>query len=360
MQDRIIIHLDMDYFFAQVEERESPQFKGKPVVVGADPKGGMGRGVVSTANYEARKFGIHSAMPISKAYQLCPDAVFLPPNFELYSKSSNNIMNIIRSFSPLMEQVSLDEAYLDFDRSFTIVKKVSEKDLWRQAEKFAEKIKKEIWRQEQLTCSCGIGPNKMIAKIACEDAKPNGLKVVKSNEAEGFVEPLGIRKMPGIGVKTAQILHGSGINTVTDLKKLSKDDMTDFFGARGEDMYKKVRGIDEDPVESAREVKSIGKEHTFEQDTRDPELLIQTFEQIVKHVARRVKEEDLHFKTITVVCRFTGFETHTKAKTLSKSTQDWTVLRREAMKLFLRFLSEKQKAIRLVGVRVVIDQAVVV
>lgn len=355
MQKRIIIHLDMDAFFAAIEERESPQFQGKPVVVGADPKGGKGRGVVSTANYEARKFGIHSALPISKAYELCPEAIFVQPNFELYNKTSENIMEIVRGFSRLVEQVSLDEAYIDV----SFVKSYSE------AKEIAEEMRKEIWGQEKLICSCGVGPNKMIAKIACEAAKPrfdggqtDGIKVVEESEAEAFVENLDVQKIPGIGRKTARILRSSGLEKVADLKKLSSEEMENLFGARGGIMEKRVQGIDEDPVVAGREIKSIGKEVTFEQDTRDPELLIRTLEQIVKQVAGRVEEGDLHFKTITVVCRFTGFETHTKSKTLLKASQDEAVLRREAMKLFLRFISEKQKSIRLVGVRVSIDETI--
>ena len=342
MEHRIIIHLDMDAFFAAIEERENPQFRGKPVVVGAEPKGGRGRGVVSTANYEARKFGIHSAMPISKAYALCPNAVYLPPNFELYSKVSSNIMKIINEASTLVEQVSLDEAYID----------VSFLKSYEEAKKMAEQMRKSIRDQEQLPCSCGIGPNKMIAKMACEAAKPNGIKVVSAKEAEAFIENLDIQKIPGIGIKTAQILRSSDLRRVADLKKLSEHDMEDLFGARGKAMYKRVRGRDEDPVVAEHEVKSIGKEITFEQDTRDPELLIRSFEQLAKQVAQEVRDQELHFKTVGVVCRFTGFETHTKAKTLSQPSREEAVLRAEAMKLFLKFLLEKQKPIRLIGVRV--------
>lgn len=342
MDERIIIHLDMDCFFAQVEERESPQFKGKPVIVGADPKEGKGRGVVSTANYEARKFGIHSGLPISQAYKLCPEAIYLPPNFELYSNVSANIMSIIHGFSPLVEEVSLDEAYID----------VSFAKSYEKANAIAREMREKISKQEKLTCSCGIGPNKMVAKIACKAAKPNGVKMVKQEEAEAFVEPLDVEKIPGIGKKTAGILRESNIKLVSDLKNLSEEDMEDLFGVRGEDMYGRVRGIDQDPVVSEREVKSIGKEVTFEKDTRDPELLIRTFEQIAKQVAREVEDQQLTFKTITVVCRFTGFETHTKSKTLKEQSQSEALLRSEGMKLFLRFLVENQKPFRLIGLRV--------
>mgnify|MGYP001569263584 CR=1 FL=1 len=344
MQDRIIIHLDMDAFFAAIEERENPQFRGKPLVVGADPKGGKGRGVVSTASYEARKFGIHSAMPISQAYKLCPGAVYLPPNFELYSKISANIMKIIHEFSSLVEQTSLDEAYIDV--SFT--------KSYEKAKNLAEEMRKAIWAQEKLTCSCGVGCNKMIAKIACEMAKPNGVRVVTKEDAEKFMEPLDVEKIPGIGKKTSAILRESEIRLVSDLKKLSEHDLEDLFGVRGKEMYGRVRGIDEDPVVVGREVKSIGKEITFEKDTRDPELLIGTFMQLTKVVVKEVEEQDLYVKTATVICRFTGFETHTKSKTFVKPTRDEAVLRQEAMKLFLKFVLEKQKPIRLVGIRVTI------
>ncbi|HZX50056.1 MAG TPA: DNA polymerase IV [Candidatus Paceibacterota bacterium] len=342
MANRIIILLDMDYFFAQVEERESPQFKGKPVVVGADPKEGKGRGVVSTANYVARKYGIHSAMPISKAWQLCPTAIFLPPNFELYSRTSENIMNIIRGFSDKVEQTSLDEAYID----------VSFCKTYKAAEKIAKDMRKEILEKERLTCSCGVGPSKMIAKIACEMAKPDGIGVVTEKEAEKFVEPLDIEKMPGIGQKTAAILRSSNFQTVADIKKLSEHDLEDLFGVRGKEMYFNVRGIDNSQVETEREAKSIGKEVTFETDTRDPELLVLTFEQLCRQVAQELKEEGQAFKTVTVVCRFSGFETHTKSKTFKEASYDQGLLRAEATKLFLRFLVEKQKPLRLIGVRV--------
>ena len=396
MNPRIIIHLDMDAFFAQVEERENPQFKGKPVVVctstplsvhpsrdvvlipeewdsnknanhpervkrvegwSADPKGGRGRGVVSTANYEARKFGIHSALPISQAYRLCPGAIFLPPNFELYSIVSDNIMKIIQSFSEQVEQTSLDEAYIDITEKLrstfsAIANKRDQSKVWEKARGIAEDMRRTIWEQEKLTCSCGVGPNKMIAKIACGVAKPNGVKVVRSKEAAAFVEPLDVEKIPGIGKKTAAILHLADIQLVADLKKLSVHDLEDLFGVRGKEMYGRVRGIDEDSVVAAKEVKSIGKEITFEKDTRDPELLIQTFEQLAKQVASETLEQGLLFRQITVVCRFTGFETHTKSETLKKPFESETVLRKEAMKLFLRFLLEKQKPVRLIGVRV--------
>ena len=354
---RIILHIDMDYFFAQVEERESPQFKGKPVVVGADPKGGRGRGVVSTANYEARKYGIHSAMPISQAYQLCPGAIFLPVNMELYQKVSENIMEIIKKYSPQWEIVSLDEAYLDI----TFLKK------YQEAEILAKKLKEEILEKEKLTSTVGIGPDKLIAKMAAEKAKPNGLLIVKPSQVKKFLEPLDIEDLPGIGPKTAEKLgmriarlRPSGFGnanapmriTIGDLKKLSKTKLKEMFGKVGETIYKRARGIDEEPVTSEEIIKSIGREHTFEKDTRDPEIIFNTFERLIEEVDRDRVSGNFSFKTITVICRFSGFETHTKSKTLKAPTQDLKILKKEAKRLLLKFLIENPKLIRLIGLRI--------
>ena len=215
---RIILHINMDYFFVQIEERENPQFKGKPVVVGADPKGGKGRGVVSTANYEARKYGIHSALPISKAFELCQEVAFLPVNMELYENTSRSIMEIVKKYSPKWEIVSLDEAYLD--TSFL--------GNYQKAESLAQKLKKEILEKEKLTSTIGIGPNKLIAKMSDEKAKPDGLLVIKPNKVKSFLELLDIEDLPGIGPKTAEKLRAIGINNIKELKRLSKTKLKNF------------------------------------------------------------------------------------------------------------------------------------
>ena len=345
---RIILHLDMDYFFAQIEERENPQFKGKPVVVGADPKGGRGRGVVSTANYEARKYGIHSAMPISKAYQLCPKAIFLPVNMELYQKVSENIMAIIKKYSKTWEIVSLDEAYLDI--SSTV--EGSTFNIWEKAENLAKSLKKEIFEKEKLTSTIGIGPNKLIAKIAAEKGKPDGLLVIKPNQVKNFLEPLDIEDLPGIGPKTAEKLRAIGINKIKELKKLSKTKLKNLFGVIGERTYERARGIDEEPVSSEEIIKSIGREHTFEKDTRDPEIIFGVFDKIIKDVYNELIENNFSFKTITVVCRFQSFETHTKSKTSKEKTNNLGILTKEAKKLLLKFLLENKKPVRLIGLRI--------
>ncbi len=349
---RIILHIDMDYFFAQIEERENPQFKGKPVIVGADPKGGRGRGVVSTCNYEAREYGIHSALPISKAYQLCPQAIFLPVNMELYQKVSENIMEIVKKYSPIFEQVSLDEAYLDLSTKWTIVKLVDRRKGWERAKIIAKNMKEEIFEKEKMTSTIGIGPNKLIAKMATEEIKPDGLLIIKPTQVKKFLEPLDIEDLPGIGPKTAGKLRVLGINKIKELKKLSKANLIEMFGIVGEEFYERARGIDETPVSSEEIVKSIGKEITFEKDTRDSEIIFKTFEKIIKEVYEELIENSFSFKTITVVCRFSDFETHIKAKTLKAPAKDFEILKREAKKILLKFLIENQKLIRLIGLRV--------
>jgi DNA polymerase IV (DinB-like DNA polymerase) len=382
MKNRIILHIDMDAFFAEIEERENPQFKGKPIVVGADPKvraapeGGelrpTGRGVVSTANYTARKYGIHSAMPISVAWRLCPQAIFLPVNMELYQKVSEKIMEIIKKYGAIFEQVSLDEAYLDLSPLFT---RSRGQGLYREAKELAGKLKKEIFEKEKLPSTVGIGPNKLIAKMATNEAKPphrwdtfksscraqcpiwcggkpNGLLIIKANQVKNFLDPLDIEKIPGIGPKTAERLRKFGVNKIKELRKLSKSKLQKLFGKVGETIYEKAQGIDEAPVTPEEIVKSIGREHTFEKDTRNSEIIFATFDKIIESVHRELKENDFSFRTLTVICRFRGFETHTKSKTLEKPTQDFELLKKESKKLLLKFLIESPKPIRLVGLRI--------
>lgn len=339
---RIILHIDMDAFFAQIEERENPRFKGKPIIVGADPKEGKGRGVVSTCNYSARKYGIHSALPISRAYKLCPDAIFLPVNIGLYQKVSERVMSIVKRYSEIWEAVSLDEAYLD----------ISFLGSYQKAVELAGKLKKEIIVQEKLTATIGIGENKLIAKMAAEKAKPDGLLLIKPEQVKNFLEPLDIEDLPGIGPKTAEKLRDIGINKIKELKGLPKLKLKEMFGKVGENFYERAQGIDEESVISDRAVKSIGKEYTFERDTRDSGILFETFEEIIKEVWQELKENNFSFKTITVICRFQGFETHTKSKTFEKPSEDFETLQKEAKKLLLKFIVENQKPIRLIGLRV--------
>ncbi|MEM2118880.1 MAG: DNA polymerase IV, partial [Candidatus Bathyarchaeia archaeon] len=335
-------HLDMDHFYTAVEERENPQLKGKPVVVGADPKEGKGRGVVYTCNYEARKLGIRSAMPISKAWKISPEAVYLPPNFELYLKVSDNIMGILRKYGDKFERWGIDEAFLD------VTSKVKN---FEEAVKLAQEIKKEIFEKEKLTCSLGIGPNKLVAKIASDFQKPDGLTAVKEEEAESFLAPLPVRKLLWVGRKTEQKLAQMGIKTVGDLAKYDPSVLIEAFGAVGTQLYMMARGIDNSEVEERSEAKSVSRESTFEEDTLDYELVFRTLDEISKQVHDDILKQEYTFKTVTIKVRYENFETHTYAKTLPYKTNRLQDLQKTAKELFKASLKRGRK-IRLVGVRV--------
>ncbi len=347
----MILHLDMDYFFAQVEERENPRFKGNPLVVGADPKEGNARGVVSTCNYEAREYGIKSGMAISKAFKACPQAVYLPVNKDLYSRVSENIFKIMESVTKKCERVSFDEAYLDL---FSLAKN------YKQAIRIGVDLKKLILRREKLTCSVGIGKNKMIAKIASEVDKPNGLTTVRSKEIISFLSKKSIREIPGIGPKTERKIEkllGRTNLSVKDVRGLSKEQLVDNFGKRGSDIYDKVRGIDNSKVEEKIKTKSVGKEITFGKNTSDPEEIIITFKKITKKVVGLAKKKDKRIKTVAVVCRFEGFDTYNKQISFDpvKPTEDFVY--KKGVNLLLRLLVEKAKPVRLLGIRLIFNRS---
>ena len=260
-------------------------------------------------------------------------------------------MNIVKKYSPKWEIVSLDEAYLNLSSFFYDRRKCSIGEVWEEAEKIGRKLKEEIFEKEKLTSTIGIGPNKLIAKMAAEKAKPNGLLVIKPNQVKNFLEPLDIEDLPGIGPKTSEKLRAIGINKIKELKKLSKTKLKNLFGVIGERIYQRARGIDEEPVTSEEIIKSIGKEQTFEKDTRDPEIIFGVFDKIIKDVYNELIENNFSFKTITVVCRFQSFETHTKSKTLKSPNTDFKILKSESKKLLLKFLLENKKPVRLIGLR---------
>ena len=339
---RFIFHLDMDHFYTAVETREKPALRGKPVVVGADPKGGQGRGVVSTSNYEARKAGVRSGMPISRAYKLCPEAVYLPPNFPLYIRVSNEIMTIARKYANKFEQWGIDEAFLD------VSSKVKD---YTEAEALAMKIKQEILENEQLSCSIGVGPNKLVAKIASDYKKPDGLTVVKPEEVEGFLQPLPVRRLLWVGRKTEERLKAFGINTIGDLARFDPNVLVEVFGVAGTQMYLMAHGIDRGEVEERTEVKSISHETTFEEDTADAEAVQAALDALSEDVAKETQGQGLFFKTVTIKVRYENFETHTRAKTLPFMTNRPQDLKKTARELLQPYLREDRK-IRLIGVRV--------
>ncbi len=339
---RFIFHLDMDHFYTAVEERENPSIKGNPVVVGSDPKEGKGRGVVSTSNYQARAAGIRSGMPISQAWRLCPKAVYLPPNFPLYIRVSAEIMEVARRYAGKFEQWGIDEAFLD------VSDKVKD---WAEAEALARQIKQEIKDKTQLTASIGVGPNKLVAKVASDLQKPDGLTVVKEEDAEKFFEPLPVRKLLWVGRKTEAKLKALGVNTIGDLARYDPTALSSMFGVMGVQMHLMAKGLDPSEVEERLGVKSVSHETTFEEDTTDRVAILQALDALCEDVQKEVAEQKLLFKTITVKIRYQGFETHTKSKTLPRLTGRVEDLKKTAHELLLPYLSADRK-MRLIGVRV--------
>lgn len=369
---RIVFHIDMDAFFAAVEVREKPWLKGKPVVVGADPKSGKGRGVVSTASYKAREYGIHSAMPISQAWRLAekaigegkPKTIFLAGDFEKYSAASQRIMAILKKYAGQFEQASIDEAYLEpkienspKQSKFATGRAKSENrnSNWKFAEKVAKEIKKEIFRKEKLTCSIGIGSNKLIAKIASNVQKPGGLTVIRPEDIQKFLDPKPVEIIPGIGPKAKVILNHRKIRTINDLRRMRRDELVEIFGRRGGDMYEKALGINESPVSDGGEAKSIGEQMTFEKNTLDSGILIKALLDLARSVFRNVKKQKLIFKTVSIIVRFADFETKSRTHTARMPIRDYKTFEREALKLFLSFLDRREnpeeKLVRLIGVR---------
>jgi DNA polymerase IV (DinB-like DNA polymerase) len=339
---RIILHVDMDHFFTAIEEREHPEYRGKPVIVGADPKGGKGRGVVSTCNYEARKYGARSGMPISRAWKLCPDAVYLPVNYELYTKVSERIMAILRKYADKFESWGIDEAFLD------VTSKVQD---YAEAEALARQIKREILEKEGLTCSIGIGPNKLVAKIASDYQKPDGLTVVREEEAEKFLAPLPVRKLLWVGRKTEQKLRAMGIRTIGDLARHDPTVLVEAFGVMGTQLYLLAHGIDKSEVEEQRQIKSISRDTTFPEDTSDFNQVLNTLDRLAEEVHNDLMKQQLYFKTVTVRVRYENFETHTHSRTLPFMTNRLQDLLKTARELIQDYLKPERK-IRLIGVRV--------
>lgn len=352
---KIIGHIDMDAFFAAIEERENPRFKDMPIVVGSDPKKGLGRGIVSTANYEARKYGIHSAMPITRAWWLSekavsegkPKTIFLPVNSRYYLQVSDNIMAILRADVSQIEQASIDEAYLDF--SFL--------GSYKKAERLAQDIKTEIKEKEKLTASIGIGPNKLIAKIASSRNKPDGLTIIKPTQALNFLKPLSIREIPGIGPKTEIILNREKIFLIQDLQKMSRERLVELLGKWGADLYLKARGINDSEVMENHEIKSIGEQETFEKDTINPGYINERLSKMASRIIRKMESGSFQsYRTITLTVRFFDFITKNRSHTLENPAGGLVVLKREALKLLLPFFDSREnpnrKLIRLIGLRI--------
>ncbi|MBN1784471.1 MAG: DNA polymerase IV [Candidatus Bathyarchaeota archaeon] len=339
---RIILHVDMDHFFTAVEEREQPEIKGKAVVVGADPKEGTGRGVVSTSNYEARKYGVKSGIPIGRAWRLCPQAIFLPVNYKLYKKVSTQIMTIIRSYADKFEDWGFDEAFLDVTQRT--------KGDYKKAEKLAQQIKKDIYKKESLTCSIGVGPNKLVAKIGSDFKKPDGLTVVRPEEAKAFLAPLNVRRLLWVGKKIEGRLNNMGIKTIGDLANYDASVLVEKFGVTGTQLYLSAQGIDNSEIQEQWERKSINREITFEADTSDPELIIDTLDAITEDLHQELVASNFTFKTTTIKIRYENFETHTHGNTFRFFTDRLKDIQKSSRELIQNYLRPDRK-IRLIGVK---------
>jgi DNA polymerase-4 len=334
---RRIIHIDMDAFFAAVEEKRNPSLIGKPVVIGGGGNPNK-RGVVSTANYAARKYGIHSAMPLKTAYKLCPHAVFLPVDYEAYSAVSQQFKSVLLSITPVMENAGIDEVFLD-------VSALPEK-----SEGIVARIKTGIKEKTGLTCSIGIAPNKLLAKIASDLRKPDGLTILNETDIESQLWPLPIRKLYGIGPKTEAYLKNIGIDTIGQLASFPLEKLIENFGnSYGQYLYDASRGIDESPLITHWEPKSISRETTFQEDVKNWQVIARTLAELTKEVVADMQDSGYQAKTVTIKIRFGDFQTLTRAKTMADYTDSEEEIRKTAFACLKRI--DLNKRVRLIGVR---------
>lgn len=330
----------MDAFFTSVEQRDRPELRGKPVVVGGDPHS---RGVVAGASYEARKYGIRSAMSSAKAHRLCPHAVFLPPDFSRYSKVSEQINEIFLSVTPLVEPLSIDEAYLD------VTENLLQEPL---ARKLAIHIKERIRKELDLTASAGVGPNKLIAKIASDLRKPDGLVVVPPEKMKEFLAPLAVEKLWGVGPVTAERLHQLGIFKIGDLLKFSDAQLETSLGSYGPALRELAQGHDPRRVEPERESKSCGAETTFEKDILNPDELVRYIDDLAEEVSDDLRELGRPGKTITLKLKYSDFQSITRSRTLQRHTDDANIIARVATQLLFESTEAGRRPARLIGVSV--------
>jgi len=338
--DRQIIHVDMDAFYASVEVRDRPELRGEPVVVGGHP---LRRGVVSAANYVARGYGIHSAMPTRTAVRLCPDAVFLPPRMRHYAAVSKQLCDILRRYTPLVEPLALDEAFLDVSAS---------RRLYGSAPEIGRRIREDLGSELGLVASVGIAPNKFLAKLASDIDKPDGFVVVTPDTVPGFLEPLPVTRLWGVGKAAEQRLQALGIQRVGDLKTRPLEWAIEHFGKLGKRLWELAQGIDRRPVVADRAAKSISHETTFARDVTDHDELLATFSNLTDQVARRLRGKGLYASTVQVKVRFGDFTTVTRAKQLAAPNRSTREIWRVARSLFADARRARTLPIRLLGVGV--------
>ncbi|MEQ9081433.1 MAG: DNA polymerase IV [Sandaracinaceae bacterium] len=333
---RQIIHIDMDAFFASIEQRDAPELRGKPVLVG----GGERRGVVAAASYEARPFGVHSAMPMAQAMRRCPQAIVVPPRRRAYEEASAQIFAVFRRFTPLVEGLSVDEAFLDVTGS---------RSLFGDGATIAARIRKEILAETHLTASAGVAPNKFVAKIASDQDKPDGLTVVRDGEVFAFLEPLPIERMWGVGPKAAERLRHLGYGTLGDLARADEATLERHLGSWGREVKRLAQGLDEREVEPDREAKSVGAEETYDEDLTSRAEIEKTLLRHASRIARRLLEGGISAGRVTVKIKYADFTLKTRQLRLSEPVDDAGSLYAAARSLLDRF-PLAGRAVRLTGV----------
>ncbi len=348
VRTRVVLHVDFDYFFAQVEERENPSIKGKPVVVCVYSGRGGGSGVVSTANYVAREYGVKSSMPIMFAKKRLEDvdAVFIPVNHALYDSVSEKLMSTFRCYADKFEQVGVDEAFLDVTarvgRSF------------EKAKELATEIKQEIFAREKITCSIGIAPNKLVAKIAAGKQKPDGLTIVKPDLVQEFLSPLPVRELVGVGRKTEKALEDLGITTIGELALYNKGKLVDSFGKTlGAYLHSAALGIDENPVEEREQAESVSRITTLKENTRDFAEMIKEIDKLAKDVYSNVTKQGLGFKTVSIVAVMDDLTMVGRSKTFQNPRKNLEAITRTARELLEQLVrKETKRLMRRVGVKI--------
>jgi len=339
--------VDLDYFFAQCEERRNPSIKDKPVVVCVYSGRTQDSGAVSTSNYIARQHGVKSGIPISLAKKRLEgiDSVFLPVDKPFYKQISDSIMEVLRSYADSFEQVSIDEAYLD------VTKKT--RNSYVETKRLAKKIKTEIFSQQQLTCSVGVGPNKLVAKIAADYQKPDGLTVVKPENVIRFLAPLPVRSLVGVGKKTEKKLETLNVHTVAHLAKFDVQKLVDLFGRKlGVYFHNAALGLDEDPVEERGDPESIGRISTLKQDTQDLNVILDKAFKLCDDVHTRLLTRKLFYRTVTIRVVGDNLEVHSRSNTLENPTNSLEIFKGEVKQLFEKFFEESDVTARRVGVTV--------
>ena len=329
----------MDAFYASIEQLDHPEYKGRPVIVGADPKAGKGRGVVAASSYEARKFGIRSALPISRAWKLCPQGVYVRPRMNRYVEVSQQVMDVFRRYTDLVEPLSIDEAFLDITGSVALL---------GPADEIARSIKKAIREATGMTASVGLAPNKFLAKIASDLKKPDGLVVLQEADVDQFLRDLPISRLWGVGPKTEARLHEMGFRTIGQLASASRESLVRTLGSLGEHLYQLSHGKDDRQVVPDWERKSVGTETTFDEDTDDPDLLLRNILELSDHVAERLRKDEYRARKVTLKLRYSNFSTHTKQHSLDRLIQTGDEIAAVARQLFSQFPLNRK--IRLIGV----------